>query len=152
MSLYDVIKEVPMFNRFTEKEKKIFSEMDHSILGFNEGDPIINEGDTYSSIYLLVKGTVLVTKTGMGPALTELESGAIFGEMSFFTKKPRHSNVIASSRVTVVKMDNNFFKKVTPEIRDKIKNYFIEELINRLDTMNESLFKISRFARGSVQM
>lgn len=70
--------------------------------------------------------------------------------MSFFTKNPRHSNVIANENVLVMKLDKAFFKKVSPEIKDKIKNYLIELLINRLDSMNESFRKISKFIRGST--
>jgi hypothetical protein len=47
-------------------------------------------------------------------------------------------------------MDEKFLNRVSPEIRDKIKNYLIELLANRLDTMNEALVKISRYARGST--
>jgi hypothetical protein len=68
--------------------------------------------------------------------------------MSFFSKKPRYSNVVANETVLVVKMDDNFFRKIDPEIKDKIKNYLIELLVNRLDIMNETLGKISTYARG----
>ena len=58
--------------------------------------------------------------------------------------------MIADEEVMVMKMDDEFFRKVKPEIKDKIKDYLIELLINRLDTMNESLSKISRSARMST--
>jgi hypothetical protein len=45
-------------------------------------------------------------------------------------------------------MDDIFFRKIDPEIKDKIKNYLIELLVNRLDVMNETLGKISTYARG----
>ena len=95
-----------------------------------------------------MKGTILITKTGHAVPICKLTPGAIFGEMSFFSKKPRHSNVIANEPVTAVKMDDNFFRKIDPEIRDKIKNYLIELLVNRLDVMNATLAKISTYARG----
>ena len=40
-------------------------------------------------------------------------------------------------------MDSNFFHSVPFVIQDKIKNYFIELLIDRLDAMNDSLMKLS---------
>ena len=67
---------------------------------------------------------------------------------AFFSKKPRHSNVVASESVTVIQMDDNFFSNIDPDIRDKIKNYLIELLVNRLDVMNATLGKISTCARG----
>jgi len=148
--LYEMIAEMALFANFTDKEKKEFAALDHAVLGFNDGDLIIKEGDCHTSLYLLLKGSLLVTKQGYAPALSELKPGAIFGEMSFFTKKPRHSNVIACGKVMVIRMDDNFFTEVSPTIKDKIKTYLIELLITRLDSMNESLIKISRYARGSA--
>lgn len=148
MSLIEIIQDMPMFEHFSENEKKKFAEIDHSLLGFNKDDVIIKQGEDCSSLYLLVKGTVLITRTGHPTPLCKLVPGAIFGEMSFFSKKPRHSNVIASETVLVVQMDDNFFTKIQPDIRDKIKNYLIELLVNRLDIMNETLGKISTYARG----
>ncbi len=148
MSTLETIKDMPMFKHFSENEKKKFAEIDYSLLGFNKDDVIIKQGEDCSSLYLLVKGTVLITKTGHPTPLCKLTPGAIFGEMSFFGKKPRHSNVIANETVLVVQMDDNFFSKIHPDIKDKIKNYLIELLVTRLDIMNETLGKISTYARG----
>ncbi len=52
--------------------------------------------------------------------------------------------MVANEEVTVVRMDNDFFGAVDPVVRDKLKNYFIEVLIKRLDLMNEHIMKISR--------
>jgi len=148
MSIGEIIQDMLMFEHFSEKEKKEFAEIDHSLLGFNKDDVIIKQGEDCSSLYLLAKGTVLITRTGNPTPLCKLVPGAIFGEMSFFSKKPRHSNVIANEPVLVIQMDDNFFTKIHPDIRDKIKNYLIELLVNRLDIMNATLGKISTYARG----
>ena len=147
MSLLDIIKDVEMFKHFTENEKQFFADLEHSFLGFNDGDTIIKQGDNNISLYLLLKGSVNITKSGNSLPLATLSPGAIFGEMSFLSKKPRYSNVVADGSVTVIKMDSEFFREVKPEVKDKIKDYLIEVLINRLDAMNEALDKISRFAQ-----
>ncbi len=150
MQLIDTINEIPMCNSFTESEKKMFANLEHSLLGFKKDDVIIREGDTFTSLYILIKGTVLISKAELSIPIATLPQGALFGEMSFFTKKPRHSNVIANENVLVMKLDKSFFDKVDFAIKDKIKDYLIELLINRLDSMNESLSKISKFARISI--
>ena len=147
MTLYDKVKDIEMFKHFTENEKQCFANLQHSILAFGQGDYIIKEGDKNISLYVLIKGTVQITKSGNDTPLATLQPGAIFGEMSFLSKKPRYSNVVADESVIVIKMDGEFFRKVKPEIRDKIKDYLIELLITRLDAMNEALSKISRFAQ-----
>lgn len=145
MTFYSMIENMQVFKHFSEKEKKDFAEMKSFLMEFGEGDEIIKEGDIYTSLYLLINGTVSITKTGYNMAISKLQPGAVFGEMSFLTKKPRFSNVIADGHVMVMKMDDQFFKEVSPEIKDKIKDYLIELLIKRLDTMNASLNNLSRF-------
>ena len=118
-----------------------------TVAPFNDSDFIIKEGDSNISLYVLIKGRVHITKDGNELPLATLYPGAIFGEMSFLSKKPRYSNVVADGAVIVIKMDGEFFRNVPPEIKDKIKDYLIDLLIHRLDAMNEALSKISRFAQ-----
>ncbi len=150
MPLREMIDEIPMFEMFSDEEKNTFTEMDHSLLEFAKDDMIIREGDDSSSLYMLIKGTSLITKTTDNATirLSKLSPGEIFGEMSAFSKNPRQSNVVANDDVLVLKMDDNFFQKVNPDIRDRIKDYLIELLVSRLDNMNDAIMKISRLMRG----
>lgn len=150
MPLYEMIKDMPIFKHFEKSEIQGFAAMEHALLGFGPNDMIISEGDTFTSLYLLIKGTILITKTGYETPISKLSPGAVFGEMSFLSQKPRFTNVIACESVMVMKMDEAFFGKVRPEIKDKIKDYLIELLILRLDKMNESLSKIAKYARSYV--
>ena len=149
MAIYEMIKDLDIFGGFTEDEKKIFAGMDHSVIRYQQGGTITEEGESSTALFLIIKGTVLVTKTRDNAKIriAKLGPGEIFGEMSFFAKKTRNSDVTANEEVIVMRMDDNFFQKANPEIRDKIKNYFIELLITRLDVMNESIMKISKLMR-----
>jgi CRP-like cAMP-binding protein len=151
MSLYEIINDMNMFENFSEKEKKAFAKMDHVLYEFKKDDVIIKEGDSFTSIYLILKGTVLITKNQYGRQirLSKLEPGEIFGEMSYFSKKPRQSTIIAhDDDVMVLKMDEDFFQKAKSAISDKVKDYFIKVLCDRLDIMNESIMNISKLMRS----
>ncbi len=150
MPFFDIIDEMPMFESFSDQEKKMFAEMKHSVVGFKNGETIINEGDESTSMFLLIMGTCLITKTQDNATirLSKIKAGELFGEMSFFTRNPRQTNVIASDDVMVMKMDDDFFEKVNPDVRDKIKNYFIELLVKRLNAMNASIMRTSRLMRS----
>jgi len=148
MSLYEMIKDIPLFKNFSEEDKKMFAQMKHSVLAYNKGDTIIGEGDHYASLFLLIRGSALVTRKGYDSPVAKLKAGSVFGEISFLTRRPRQSNVIANENILTLKIDDGFFNKVDPAIRDKIKNYLIELLANRLDSMNEALSKIAKYARG----
>lgn len=145
-----MIEGMPMFAHFSENEKKEFAQTQHSMLKFKYGEDIITEGELTKSLYLLVKGTCLITRTADNARirLAKMSPGEIFGEMSFFSDKPRQSTVTASDDVLVLKMDDNFFDKVNPGIRAKIKEYLIELLISRLDNMNAAIMKISKLMRS----
>ena len=150
MPVYETIRSMPMFENLSEKEKKTLAKDEHSLIEFNNGDLIIQEGDESGALYLLIKGSVLITKSSGDSQirLAKLKAGELFGEMSFFTKNPRQSNVLASENVLVMKMDENFFEKLPSRIRDALKNYFIELLIKRLDDMNDSIMNISKLMRA----
>ena len=150
MSTYELIADMPVFNEFSEKELRGFSDMDHAIVKYNRGDNIIKEGDESTMLYLLLKGSVMIVKKVDGHTirLAKLKPGEIFGEMSFFSKKRRRSDVVAGNDVLVLRMDEDFFRKVKPGIRDKVKNYFIELLVTRLDAMNESIMSVSKLMRS----
>lgn len=148
MALYDMIENIPLFNKFSEAEKKKFAKLDHSVLAFNKGDTIIKEGEHYTSLYLLIRGSAQVTRTGYDSPIALLKAGSVFGEISFLTRRARQSNVIAHENILALKIDDDFFAKLDATMRDKIKNYLIELLANRLDSMNEALSKIAKYARG----
>jgi CRP/FNR family cyclic AMP-dependent transcriptional regulator len=150
MPLYDLIKGMPIFDKFTEFEKQMFANMDHSLIAFNKGDMIVKEGEQFTSLYLILKGTVIITKTDFQSPLGKLRAGQVFGEMSFLSKKPRYSSVIANERVFVIRMTEASFKKVDPVIKEKIKDYLVDLLIMRLDGMNDILISMANFARGHL--
>lgn len=149
MPIYEMIKDMEMFKSFSEDEKKAVAQMNHSLVEFKPGDCITREGDHSTALYLIVKGSVLVTKTQDETKIriAKLGPGEIFGEMSFFSQRTRNSDIAASEKLIAIEMDDHFFQKVSPEIRDKTKNYFIEVLIKRLDVMNESIMRISKLMR-----
>jgi len=150
MTLLELIDGVQMFEHLTEDEKKEFTKMEHSVLDFDKGENVITEGEQTRSLYLLLKGSCLITKTEDDAKirLSKLSPGEVFGEMSFFSDKPRQSTVSATEKVKVLKMDDDFFKKVNPDIRDRIKDYLIALLIKRLDNMNAAIMRISKLMRA----
>jgi len=145
MELYETIRKMPMFENFTEEEIKQFARMEHFVRRFKQGDIIMKEGQTYSSLYLLFKGTILATRTKNNIPVAKLDAGAVFGEMSFstFPTKSRHTTMIANGDVLVIKMYDAFFRDIDPMVKDKIKNYLIKLLLLRLDKLKGAIADIS---------
>jgi len=147
--LKEIIADMPIFKEFTDKEIEIFAGMDHDIDEFERGDTIIEEGSHFTSIYIILNGSVKIVKKvdGRTILLAKLKPGELFGEMAMFSNNRRHSDAVAGDDVQLLKIDESFFKKAEPFIVDKLKNYFILLLINRLDAMNESLMAVSKLMR-----
>ena len=150
MEIYELLGKMPMFKNFTEEEIKQFIKLKVSHHRFQKGDVIIKEGDADTSLYLLVAGTVSIIKADNHIPIAKLNSGDVFGEMSFLTKNPRHSSATADEDVLVLIMDDDFFQKIGLALKDKIKDYFIELLISRLDKMNEVISSIAKFAHTRI--
>jgi len=150
MSIYELLKDVPLFNDFSEEEMQILVERDPPIKTYVKDDHLITEGDTSTTLFLLVKGVCLITKQqdGANIQLSRLKPGEIFGEMSWVSGKPRQSNVIANEDVTAIEMDHDFFAQIKPEMSNKIKDHLIALLIKRLDNMNEAIMRISKLMRA----
>ncbi|PIW01981.1 MAG: cyclic nucleotide-binding protein [Deltaproteobacteria bacterium CG17_big_fil_post_rev_8_21_14_2_50_51_6] len=71
------------------------------------GEPVIREGDTGDSMYLVINGEVAVTKTkedGGELELDRIKSGDYFGEMALFDEEPRSATVrpVTGSRFLVL--------------------------------------------------
>jgi CRP-like cAMP-binding protein len=73
---------------------------------FRQGQAITKEGDAPDGIYEMVAGEAQVTSNGK--PIGKVNTGEIFGEISFLTGKPRTATVTASSScfVRIVKQDD----------------------------------------------
>ena len=142
MDLVEKITSFPIFENLTDHEKKILWVAEQAVERFEEGQVIIREGVRGDFLYLLVEGKAIVTKSDYGYVINEIFAGEVFGEMGYLTKKPRYNNIIASDNCTVLKMGDAFFNKVGSGVREKMKDYLILLLADRLDAMNKAMIKV----------
>ncbi|KAF0185184.1 MAG: cyclic nucleotide-binding protein [Nitrospirae bacterium] len=79
-------------------------------LKFSAGDLVVKEGSFGDSIYLILSGTVEISKNvkGKKAVIAILEKGAIIGELSFIDKKPRPASGRAISDVEIGVIDKEF--------------------------------------------
>ncbi len=150
MSISDLIKDIPLFETFSNDELQLLAEMDPPVTHYEKDDYLIKEGQLSTTLFLLAEGVCRITREqdGANIQLSRLKPGEIFGEMSWVSGKPRQSNVIANEAVTAIEMDRDFFDRIKPEMSNKIKDHLIGLLINRLDNMNEAIMRISKLMRA----
>ncbi len=142
LSLMDKLS---FFGQFTADEKAELARFEHIVIRADMGDRFITQGDDDTSLFVLLKGEAEVTKKeAPGTTLAKLLPGAVLGEISFISKKPRASTVTATTDSMALKLDQDMMEEVGPLIRDKIKTYLLNLLIKRLDNMNMAILEHMR--------
>jgi CRP/FNR family transcriptional regulator, cyclic AMP receptor protein len=132
-----LMKEISFFKPFTLNEKKTMASIDSHIVEYKKGEHVIRQGEKDSTIFVLLKGSLAITKDEVPDAeLNSLNVGAMFGEVPLITGKSRSTNVIAKKKVVVLKMDSYLLKTLDPAILNKFKDHLLKILIGRLDEMN----------------
>ena len=140
-----LMKDLPFFKPFSVKEMKTIANLDSHIVEYKKGGFVIRQGEKDSTIFILLKGSLAITKDEVPDAeLNTLQAGAMFGEVPLITGKTRSTNVIAKNKVVALKMDGLLLKTLDPSILNKFKDHLIKVLIKRLDEMNNSMatFKV----------
>src|ERR1700688_2603348 len=94
----------PIFQGFTVDEyEQVLALLEQE--AYAKGDVIIDEGKTKQDLWIVVKGSCEVVKMNKSKnerQLAILESGAVFGEMSFFQEAPHSATVRARTDVKVM--------------------------------------------------
>ena len=109
----DLLKTVPLFAECTKGElRKLAAIADE--LDIREGTVLTREGRTAREFFVLVEGTVRVTKNGR--KLAELGPGDWLGEIALLTKAPRTATATATSPVLTLVIVDRDFRRVLTEI------------------------------------
>jgi tetratricopeptide (TPR) repeat protein len=141
------LKELQASTLFSSFEREALVEILASteLRSFDEGDIIVTEGETGSSLFLIVGGTVKVftrTEDGSNVPLAELGTGDFFGEVSLLTGKPRTATITARTEVTAIELDGTSIDRIAeghPEVRKVLEDFYekrakdtVEAVIKRI--------------------
>lgn len=115
------------------------------VRSYDAGDIIVTEGESGSSLFLIVSGVVKVftrTDDGANLPLAELGLGDFFGEVSLLTGKPRTATITAHTDVTAIELDRTDFDAIVekhPDVRTTLEDFYtlraektVEAVIQRL--------------------
>lgn len=108
------------------------------------GVALFRHRDPGADIYLIEHGTVTIQRTtdyGTFP-LTKVEAGAVLGELSFISHRPRSADAAASSACSLLRLDAGVLEgliRAQPEIGLKLYQAFWRGLSHKLRQTNEQL-------------
>lgn len=134
---------IPLFSDFTQEEFNEFTKR-MIIHTMPPGKPIIKEGDTGRSVFILTRGSVKVVATVMGKKveLASLQTSDFFGEIAFLTGKPRTATVETTEESDVLEVaeeDLNEMIGKSPRIREVLHNYHEQRVKNTLEKVKDAL-------------
>jgi CRP/FNR family transcriptional regulator, cyclic AMP receptor protein len=105
----ELLKKVPLFADCSKAELRELAKSADE-LDLREGTVLTREGRPGREFFVLIDGTVKVTKDGKKVA--ELKGGDWLGEISLLTEKPRTATVTATSPVDVLVITDRRFRSV----------------------------------------
>jgi CRP-like cAMP-binding protein len=114
-----------------------------STIGFNAGDIIINEGEPGTFAFIVLKGSVEISKliNGERKSLARLGRNEIVGELAIFTKEPRTATVTAIENGTVIRvMDYESVEQEMQKLSPWVQN-MITGLSRRFIKLNDFLVR-----------
>ncbi|MCL7486994.1 MAG: type IV-A pilus assembly ATPase PilB [Desulfobulbaceae bacterium] len=108
---------------------------------YEDGDVIIQEGNTDIDFFKLIRGKVAVLKSGK--KIAEItEPGEYFGEMSSISGEPRFASIVALGRCTVKRYPGDKLTEVLEKFPD-ISRQLFKTIVGRLQKADRMVVKLA---------
>lgn len=137
LKLLEIMNRLDFFAEFSNDERRFLLDDKLRLYSCKEGRPIFQQGDTDTSLYLLLSGSAKVEKDEQ--ELGTVRSGEIIGESSFVSRKPRSASVLASTDCILFRIDNQGLRSIGSALREKVKDAIIRGMAKRIVHLNERL-------------
>lgn len=151
--IHDRVFNHPLINTLTPTEKDVLIHQ-LSYQELSRGDMIFEEDELGSNCYLIIEGTVVVSKklaSGTEQTLATLGFGEVLGQIALIDHKPRSATCrIGSDQALLVYFDDEVFERLYSSQNPfayKVLDYVVTSLSKRLRNANQQLSK----ARGASQ-
>lgn len=104
---------------------------------FSDGKPVVHEGDSGDSVYIIRSGSADVVSHLFGKVLLldTLSAGDLFGEMAFLTGRTRTASVIARGDLAVYEIKRSLLEELVekrPEILSQLSAIYIKRVRDTL--------------------
>ncbi len=140
--LIENMNRIDFFNAFTETEKREIVASYTPVCVFGKNESIIKEATDDTSFYILLTGSARAMKKNVSLPFAEYGPGDSFGEIAFLTGVARTCEVIANEVSIALRIDKKTLEELKIEIREKMKDKIIENLVDRLKNMNNAFITL----------
>lgn len=143
--ILECMKDIPFFSAMNEAEREELTSMNVHVMGFEEKETIVRQGEVDKAFFIVLKGSLSVTRDKPPEVfLAQLVPGSLFGELTLRGERVRSSTVTADGAVVVFKVNQSLLDQATAAVTTKIKDKIIDHLVNRLDQMSTKLSSVIR--------
>ncbi len=130
----DPSSRIPLFSELDEKELQTLLK-NVRVKTFTTGAVVCREGEEGSSLFVITRGEVAVTKTSSGKEvrIRNLGEGDFFGEFGFFTDQRRHANITALAESDILEIDReelNGMMKRHPRVKEVLQGFFRQRVLD----------------------
>lgn len=135
---FNTLKTLPFFAQFREQELWETLRIT-KWRKFLADQPLIREGDSGDSFYIITSGEAKVSKSGR--LLNILRAGDCYGEMLYFseTNTRRSTTITSLSPITVIEIKASDLSQASDALQKEMNKAFLRILIDRLTWANNRL-------------
>ena len=127
----ELLKGIPLFAQCSKKDLRDIARLTEEV-AFDQGEVLIGEGERGSEVFVVVDGTLEVSRGGEGN-LAEVGAGQVVGEIALLSNQPRSATVTAATSVRALRIGGAEFLdllermpllwlKITRALADRIAN------------------------------
>jgi signal transduction histidine kinase len=112
---------------------------DVNLLRFDSGDVIFEEGEPGDCLYLVIEGSIRISKMGRGgkqETLGFISPGNFFGEMALIDGQPRSAQAAAAEPTVLGKLDSASFDRILENAPRDLHMNFLRLVVERLRGIN----------------
>jgi CRP-like cAMP-binding protein len=119
--------------------------------GLRKGQVLFREGDRGDAMYLVRRGTLIISKAVTGKVdqvLARFGPGEFFGEMALFDRAPRSATVQADTDATLLALDRQHLEhliEVNPRAAVEFFEALVHVFIDRLRATGELVAEVTRW-------
>ena len=119
--------------------------------GLRKGQVLFREGDHGDTMYLVRRGTLIISKAVTGKVdqvLARFGAGEFFGEMALFDRAPRSATVQADTDTTLLALDRQHLEhliEVNPRAAVEFFEALVHVFIDRLRAPGDLVAEVTRW-------
>jgi len=140
MERREVLRRIHLFADLTDRESDTILDLMHEkTLG--KGDTVFHQGDSAGGMYLLLTGSVKISRTGRDGrdvTVAVLGEGNFFGEMSLIDGQPRSASATTAQATRLLVLDREHFQRYVLS-QARIVAKMLRELSKRLRAADQTI-------------